>query len=49
MMDVLLPVVTFVLIAAAVMVWPAPTPPELRRPANEHLLAGLRDFVSRRG
>ena len=48
MMELVLTIATFVLIAAAVMVWPASPPRELPQPPNQHLIAGLRDFVSRR-
>jgi hypothetical protein len=48
-LDLLAPLGTLLLVAAAVLVWPQATPPQPRRAATGHLLQGLRDYVARRG
>ena len=47
--DLLAPLGTLLLFTAAVLVWPQATPLQPRRAATGHLLAGLRDYVARRG
>ena len=47
--DLLAPLGTLLLVAAAVLVWPQATPLQPRRAATGHLLQGLRDYVARRG
>ena len=37
------------LVAAAVLVWPSGQPARSTRTANGQLLAGLREYVARRG
>jgi hypothetical protein len=48
-LDLLAPLCILLLVAAAVLVWPQATPLQPRRAATGHLLAGLRDYVARRG
>jgi hypothetical protein len=48
-LDLLAPLGTLLLVAAAVLVWPQATPLQPRRAATGHLLQGLRDYVARRG
>jgi hypothetical protein len=48
-LDLLAPLGTLLLVAAAVLVWPQATPMQPRRAASGQLLAGLRDYVARRG
>jgi hypothetical protein len=47
--DLLAPLTILILVAAAVLVWPQPTPLQPRRAPTGHLLQGLRDYVARRG
>jgi len=47
--DVLVPLGTLLLVAAAVLAWPQTPPLQPRRTTTGHLLAGLRDYVARRG
>jgi hypothetical protein len=48
-LDLLVPLSILLLVTAAVMVWPQTTPLRPRRAPNGQLLAGLRDYVARRG
>ncbi|MDQ6673295.1 MAG: hypothetical protein M3069_21570 [Chloroflexota bacterium] len=48
-LDLLAPLGALFLVAAAVLVWPHATPTPPPRPATHHLLAGLREYVDRRG
>jgi hypothetical protein len=48
-LDLLAPLGTLLLVAAAVLVWPQAAPMQPRRTASGQLLAGLRDYVARRG
>jgi hypothetical protein len=47
--DLLAPLSILLLVTAAVMVWPQATPLQPRRAASGQLLAGLRDYIARRG
>jgi hypothetical protein len=47
--DVVVPLTIMLLVAAAVLVWPSCQPRSATRTANGQLLAGLREYVARRG
>jgi MFS superfamily sulfate permease-like transporter len=48
-LDLLAPLGTLLLVAAAVLIWPQAAPMQPRRAASGQLLAGLREYVARRG
>lgn len=48
-LDLLAPLSVLLLVAAAVLVWPQATPLQPQNAATGHLLAGLREYVARRG
>jgi hypothetical protein len=47
--SLLVPISILLLVAGAVLIWPPSTPLAAPRPANGHLLSGLREYVDRRG
>lgn len=47
--DIMVPLTIMLLVAAAVLVWPSSPPQRQTRTPNGQLLAGLREYVARRG
>jgi hypothetical protein len=47
--DIVVPLMIMLLVAAAVVAWPSGRPERSTRTANGQLLAGLREYVARRG